>query len=123
MTSKGPWGNDLILFPNRSKKVSHKHCSFGNYVGWGKLKGKKNLEVLHVTAKWAIQKDEKIDNVPSEMIKLSEMTLIQSLLILQTNPNDTTVLNMSQIGFLSGLLLFWQHLGKIVTSVEILFDN
>ena len=83
----------------------------------------KNLEVLHVTAKWAIQKDEKIDNVPSEMIKLSEMTLIQSLLILQTNPNDTTVLNMSQIGFVSGLLLFWQHLGKIVTSVEILFDN
>ena len=53
-----------------------------------------------------IQKDEKIDNVPSEMIKLSEMTLIQSLLILETNPNDTIVLNMSQIGFVSGLLLF-----------------
>lgn len=83
----------------------------------------KNLEVLHVTAKWAIQKDKKIDNVPSEMIKLSEMTLIQSLLILETNPNDIIVLNMSQIGFVSGLLLFWQHLGKIVTSVEILFDN
>lgn len=88
----------------------------------GELK-KKIRKGCIATAKWAIRKDEKIDNVPSEMIKLSAMTLIQSLLILETNQNDTKGLNMSQIWFVSGLLLFWQHLGKIVTSVEILFEN
>lgn len=59
---------------------------------------KKNLEVLHPDYKVSHQGGlKKIDCVPSEMIKLSGMTLIHSLLIPATNQNDAEGLNMSQI--------------------------
>lgn len=40
-------------------------------IGLGEVEEKKNQEVSIMTAKWAIGKDDKIDNMPSEMIKLS----------------------------------------------------
>lgn len=55
-----------------------------------------------------------IDIVPSAMIKSSGLTLFQSLLMPAADPQ----LNRSLIWFVARLLLFWQHLAEIVTSVE-----
>lgn len=117
-------GEDRILFPNTSRKISYKPRSFGNDGGWGgRWKGRKTWKGCTWPQCEPVRKDANTDNVPSEMTRLSGMILIPSLPIPETNLSDTEELNRSQIWSVSGLLLFWQHLGKIVTSVEMLFDN
>lgn len=108
MTSKSSWGMISFYFQTSLKKM--RHCSSGNFVGGGG-RGEDKPGSVACDCQVSHPEGQKIDNVPSEMIKLSGMTLIQSLLILETNPSDTKGPNMRQIWFVSGLLLFW-HLGN-----------
>lgn len=65
-------------------------------MGWGAEEENPGRVILPLQSEPSGRMKE-IDNVPSEMIKLSAMTQIQSLLILDANQNDTKGLNMSQI--------------------------